>query len=84
MKIGKIVKKVVKFGAVIAGFGATVVSFADHIIHRKEYERKKRRNRIIKITLIVIGGIAAILLFPYKFVVTPKRQCRSFTPSFVS
>ncbi len=69
MKFAKVVKKVVKFGSVIAGFGATVVSFADHIIHREEYERKKRRARIIKITLCVIGGIAAILLFPYKLVV---------------
>lgn len=69
MKFAKMVKKVIKLGSVVAGFGAAVVTFADHIIHREEYERKKRRARIIKITLCVIGGIAAILLFPYKLVV---------------
>ncbi len=68
-KIAKVMKKVIKLGSVVAGFGSTVIAFADHIIHREEYERKKRRARVIKIVLCVIGGIAAILLFPYKFVV---------------
>ena len=69
MKIAKIIKTVASAGAAVVGFGAKALDFADHIVHRQEYEAKKRRNRIIGITLGVIGGVVAILLFPYKLVV---------------
>ncbi|MBE6585486.1 MAG: hypothetical protein E7645_03040 [Ruminococcaceae bacterium] len=72
MKIAKIIGTLASAGAAVVGFGTKALDFADHIIHRKEYEAlaaKKRRNRIIGITLGIIGGVVAILLFPYKFVV---------------
>lgn len=69
MKIAKILKTVASAGTAIVGLGTKAMDFADHVIHRKEYEAKKRRNRIIAITLGIIGGVVAILLFPYKLVV---------------
>lgn len=69
MKIAKIIKTVASAGTAVVGFGAKAMDFADHIIHREEYEAKKRRNRIIAITLGIVGGVVAILLFPYKLVV---------------
>ena len=73
MKIAKIIGSIASVGAAITGFGSKALDFADHIIHRKEYEemeaKRKRRNRIIGITLGIIGGVVAILLFPYKLVV---------------
>ncbi|MBQ9780842.1 MAG: hypothetical protein IJW00_07835 [Clostridia bacterium] len=73
MKIAKIIGSVASVGASIVGFGSKALDFADHIIHRKEYAeleaQRKRRNRIIGITLGIVGGIVAVLLFPYKLVV---------------
>ena len=73
MKIAKIIKTVASAGTAVVGFGAKALDFADHVIHRKEYEeleaKRKRRNRIIAITLGIVGGVVAILLFPYKLVV---------------
>ena len=73
MKIAKIIKTVASAGTAVVGFGAKALDFADHVIHRKEYEeleaKRKKRNRIIAITLGIVGGVAAILLFPYKLVV---------------
>lgn len=69
MKIAKIIKTVASAGTAVVGLGSKVMDYADHIIHREEYEAKKRRKRIIGITLGVIGGVLAILLFPYKLVV---------------
>ncbi len=72
MKIAKIIKTVASAGTAVVGFGAKALDFADHVIHRKAYEEleaKKRRNRIIAITLGIVGGVVAILLFPYKLVV---------------
>ena len=69
MKIAKLVKNVALAGAAVVGLGTKALDFADHIIHREEYEAKKRRKRIIGITLGIIGGVVAILLFPYKLVV---------------
>ena len=73
MKIAKIIGSVASVGAAVVGFGSKALDLADHFIHRKEYEaleaQRKRRNRIIGITLGIIGGIVAVLLFPYKLVV---------------
>ena len=69
MKFAKVLKSVIGIGAAVLGFGAKAMEFADRIIHREEYERRERRARAIKITLCVIGGIVAVLLFPYKLVV---------------
>ncbi len=69
MKIAKIIKNVAKVGTAVVGFGSKALEFADHIIHREEYEKKKKRARAVKIILCVIGGVVAVLLFPYKLVV---------------
>ena len=73
MKFAKLIANVASIGAAVVGFGSKALDFADHIIHRKEYEeleaQRKRRNRIIGITLGIVGGVVAILLFPYKLVV---------------
>ena len=73
MKIAKIIKTVASAGTAVVGFGAKALDFADHVIHRKEYEeleaKRKKRNRIIAITLGIVSGVVAILLFPYKLVV---------------
>ena len=66
MKVTKIVQNVASVGGKIAGIGSSVVATADCLIHYKEYQAKKRRNRAIAITLGVIGGILVILFFPYK------------------
>ena len=73
MKIAKIIGSIASVGASVVGFGSKALDLADHFIHRKEYEaleaKRKRRNRIIAITLGIVGGVVAILLFPYKLVV---------------
>ncbi len=73
MKFAKFIAGVASVGSAIVGFGTKAIDFADHVIHRKEYEaleaQRKRRNRIIAITLGIVGGVVAILLFPYKLVV---------------
>ena len=73
MKFAKLIASVASVGSAIVGFGSKAIDFADHVIHRKEYEaleaQRKRRNRIIAITLGIVGGVVAILLFPYKLVV---------------
>ena len=69
MKITKIVKRVASVGGFFVKVGSKVGNFADHVIHHNEYEARKKRNRIIKICLIVAGGILLVLLFPYKLVV---------------
>ena len=73
MKIAKIIGSVASVGAAIVGFGSKALDFADRVIHHKEYAeleaKRKRRNRIIGITLGIVGGVVAVLLFPYKLVV---------------
>lgn len=69
MKIAKVIKNVMKAGTAVVGFGAKALEFADRIVHHEEYERKRKRARVIKIVLCVIGGVVAVLLFPYKLVV---------------
>ncbi len=70
MKIFKVFKAVTHLGEKLADAFASVVDFADHVIHRKEYERRaKRRRAFWTIMLSVAGGIIAILLFPYRVIV---------------
>jgi hypothetical protein len=70
MSIFKVVKKVGKIGSKLADAFEGVVSFADRIIHKKEYERRAKRRRLIwTILLSILGGIAAVLLFPYRLIV---------------
>ena len=70
MSIFKVVKKVGKIGSKVADAFGSVVDFADHIIHKKEYARRAKRRRLIwTILLSILGGIAAVLLFPYRLIV---------------
>ncbi len=69
MKISKVFKVMAKIGETIVDAFESVVDFADHIIHRKKYARAKRRKTICTIILAVAGGIIAILVFPYRFIV---------------
>lgn len=70
MKIFKVLKVFTKLGEkAVEGF-EFVVDFADGIIHRKERERKARRRRIFwTVLLSILGGIVAVLLFPYRVLV---------------
>ncbi len=70
MKIFKVFKTVAKLGEKIVDVFEDVVDFADHVIHRKEYERRaKRRKTVWTVILAVAGGIIAVLLFPYRVIV---------------
>ncbi len=69
MKIFKAFKAVAKVGEKIVDVFERVVDFADHIIHRKEYARAKRRKTFWTVMLAIAGGIIAVLLFPYKVIV---------------
>ena len=70
MSIFKIVKKVGKVGGKLVDVFEGAVDFADHLIHKKEYERRAKRRKLFwTIFLSVLGGIAAILLFPYRLIV---------------
>lgn len=66
MKILKIVKNVATVGSKVADFGSKAMDAMDRVIHYKEYEAKKKRARVVKIVLAVVGGVVAVLLFPYK------------------
>ncbi len=73
MKFAKLIANVASIGSAIVGFGSKTIDFADHVIHHKAYAemeaKRKRRNRVIAITLGIVGGVVAVLLFPYKLVV---------------
>ena len=70
MSIFKAFKVVTKVGEKIVSAFEKAVDFADHIIHKKEYERKARKRKIFwTILLSVVGGIIAVLFFPYKLIV---------------
>ena len=70
MSIFKVVKKVAKAGGKLVDVFENVVDFADHVIHKKEYERKAKKRKIFwTILLSVVGGIVAVLLFPYRLIV---------------
>ena len=70
MKIFKVLSVFATVGEKIVDAFETVVDFADHVIHRKEYERRaKARKRFWTILLSITGGILAVLLFPYRVIV---------------
>ena len=69
MKIIKAFKAIAKLGGKIADVYEDIVDFADRLIHKKEYERAKRRKLFWTIFLSVLGGIVVVLLFPYKLMV---------------
>lgn len=70
MFIFKVFGAIAKLGAGIAGFFGNVASFVDHLIHKREYERRARRRKIFwTVTLSVLGGILVVLLFPYRLIV---------------
>ena len=70
MFIFKAFKVVTKVGEKMVSAFEKAVDFADHVIHKKEYERKARKRKIFwTILLSVVGGIVVVLLFPYKLIV---------------
>ena len=70
MSIFKAFGAVAKFGGKIVDLFEKAVDFADHIIHKKEYERRAKRRKLFwTIFLSVLGGIVVVLLFPYRLIV---------------
>ena len=70
MSIFKVVKAAAKVGEKLVDAFENAVDFADRLIHKKEYERKAKKRKLFwTIFLSVLGGIAAILLFPYRLIV---------------
>lgn len=70
MSMFKVIKTVAKVGEKLVDVFEDAVDFADHLIHKKEYERKAKKRKLFwTILLSVTGGIAAILLFPYRLIV---------------
>ena len=70
MFIFKVLGAVAKLGGKIVDAFDSVVDFADHLIHKKEYERRAKRRKLFwTILLSVVGGIIVVLLFPYKLIV---------------
>lgn len=66
----KLLKFFTKIGAKIIWAFNFVVGYADRLIHYKEYKRKARRRRVIwTVILSILGGIVAILVFPYRLIV---------------
>ena len=54
MSIFKVFKAVAKVGEKITDAFENVVDFADHVIHKKEYERKARNRKIFWTILLSI------------------------------
>ena len=70
MSIFKVFGAVAKLGGKIVDAFESVVDFADHLIHKKEYERRAKRRKIFwTVFLSVLGGIVVVLLFPYRLIV---------------
>ena len=70
MFIFKVLGAVAKIGGKIVDAFDSVVDFADHLIHKKEYERRARKRKIFwTVFLSVLGGIVVVLLFPYRLIV---------------
>ncbi|MBO5511792.1 MAG: hypothetical protein J6B24_08680 [Clostridia bacterium] len=70
MFIFKVFKALAKFGGKIADVYEDVLDYVDHVIHKKEYERRAKRRKLFwTILLSVVGGIIVVLLFPYKLIV---------------
>lgn len=70
MSIFKVFGAIAKFGGKIVDVYEDVLDYVDHIIHKKEYERRAKQRKLFwTILLSVVGGIVVVLLFPYKFIV---------------
>ena len=70
MFIFKALGALAKFGGKIVDVYEDVLDYVDHVIHKKEYERRARQRKIFwTILLSVVGGIVVVLLFPYKLIV---------------
>ena len=70
MFIFKVLGALAKFGGKIVDVYEDVLDYVDHLIHKKEYERRaKQKKRFWTILLSVVGGIIVVLLFPYKLIV---------------
>ena len=70
MGIFKIFGAVAKLGGKIVDAFDSVVDFADHLIHKKEYERRARKRKIFwTVFCSVLGGIIVVLFFPYRLIV---------------
>lgn len=72
MKLNQIIKTVSKasnVGKAVVNLGNRAADLADRVIHRKEYEKAKKRALACKIVLGVAVGVLVVLLFPYKVVV---------------
>lgn len=70
MFIFKVLGALAKFGGKIVDVYENVLDYVDHLIHKKEYERRaKQKKRFWTILLSVVGGIIVVLLFPYKLIV---------------
>ena len=70
MFIFKVLGALAKFGGKIVDVYEDVLDYVDHLIHKKEYERRARQRKIFwTILLSVVGGIIVVLLFPYKLIV---------------
>lgn len=70
MFIFKVFGALAKFGGKIVDVYEDVLDYVDHLIHKKEYERRAKQRKLFwTILLSVVGGIIVVLLFPYKLIV---------------
>jgi hypothetical protein len=70
MFIFKVLGALAKFGGKIVDVYENVLDYVDHLIHKKEYERRAKQRKLFwTILLSVVGGIIVVLLFPYKLIV---------------
>ena len=70
MFIFKVLGAIAKFGGKIVDVYEDVLDYVDHLIHKKEYERRAKQRKLFwTILLSVVGGIIVVLLFPYKLIV---------------
>ena len=70
MFIFKVLGAITKFGGKIVDVYEDVLDYVDHLIHKKEYERRAKQRKLFwTILLSVVGGIIVVLLFPYKLIV---------------
>ena len=66
----KVLGALAKFGGKIVDVYEDVLDYVDHLIHKKEYERRAKQRKLFwTILLSVVGGIIVVLLFPYKLIV---------------
>ena len=70
MFIFKVLGAITKLGGKLVDAFESAVDFADHLIHKKEYERRARKRKIFwTVFCSVLGGIIVVLFFPYRLIV---------------